>query len=82
MKNLVNFQLEEYYYSFEQQIKRNGEVYRENNPYKIEIKLGDTYKDYKVEIYNIVTGDLVESIYSKSFDCDNEQQTNFYGKVY
>lgn len=81
MKNHINERRGLFYYSTTQQIKRNGEVYADENQYKVEIYRTDDRYGYILVIKDIQTKEVIEVIESLRFDCDNSRQTNFYGKT-
>lgn len=81
MKNHINNRRGLFYYSTAQQIKRNGEVYADENQYKVEIYKTDDRYGYILVIKDLQTKEVIEVIESLRFDCDNSRQTNFYGKT-
>src|SRR5574344_846063 len=81
MKNHINNKFGLFYYTTSQQIKRNGEVRYNSNPFKVEVRKSNDGTGYVIVITNIATKEIVEVIESDRFDADSSRQTYFYGKT-
>lgn len=81
MKNHINNKVGLFYYTTSQQIKRNGEVSYNSNPFKVEVRESNDRTGYTIVISNLTTKEMVEIIESERFDANSSRQTNFYGKT-
>lgn len=82
MKNHIKNSVGVFYYSTTQQIKRWGNLSYGHHPLKIKVmktRTGSAGEGYLVEIRDILSGNIVESIESLRLERDNEKQTNFFG---
>lgn len=76
MKNHINNKVGLFYYTTSQQIKRNGEVSYNSNPFKVEVRESNDRTGYTIVISNLTTKEMVEIIESERFDANSSRQTN------